>query len=95
MDGEQMTAEQKCVLYELAAVVAENDRREAEAVQGYTEQLKVIGRAQAAFANDASALEFLATLEAATQEKIADELEHSDSLREEYTQITGIEPKED
>ena len=54
MDGEQMTAEQKCVLYELAGVVAENDRREAEAVQGYTEQLKVIGRAQAAFANDAA-----------------------------------------
>ena len=95
MDGEQMTAEQKCVLYELAAVVAENDRREAEAVQGYTEQLKGIGRAQAAFANDASALEYLAALEAATQEKIADELKHSDSLREEYTQITGIEPKED
>ena len=95
MDGEQMTAEQKCVLYELAAVVAENDRREAEAVQGYTELLKVIGRAQAAFANDASALEYLAALEAATQEKIADELEHSDSLRVEYTQITGIEPKED
>lgn len=95
MDGEQMTAEQKCVLYELAGVVAENDRREAEAVQGYTEQLKIIGRAQDAFASDADALEFLAALESETKEKIADELEHSDSLRVEYTQITGIEPKED
>ena len=90
-----MTAAQKCAAYELAAVVAENDRREAEAVQGYTEQLKAIGRAKEAFADEPEVLAVLDSLESATQEKIADELSHSDSLRKEYTQITGIEPKED
>ena len=83
------------VLYRLAACVAENNRRESEAVQGYTEQLALIGRAKEEYSDDAETLEFLEKLEAETQEKIADELSHSNSLNAEYTQMTGIAPKED
>lgn len=88
-------AKKQCVLYELSACIAENNRREAEAVQGYTEQLALIGKAKAATEGDAEALAFLSALEAATEEKIADELSHSNSLNAEYTEMTGIAPKED
>lgn len=94
MDGDQMN-EKRCVLYKLAACVAENNRREAEAVQGYTDQLALIGRAKALSEDDTEGLAFLIELEAATQEKIADELSHSRSLNAEYTEMTGIVPKED
>lgn len=93
MDG--YTVEQASAAYELARVIAQNNRREAEAVDGYTEQLCAIARAQAAFAGVPEALEYLAGLEAATREKIADELSHSDSLNAEFTELTGIVPKED
>lgn len=92
---ENFTVEQQCATYGLAKILAENDRREAEAVQGYTEQLAAISRAREAFAGVIEVLEFLEQLESATKEKIADELSHSDSLRVEYTDVTGIEPKED
>lgn len=92
---EGYTIDQICAAYELSRVIAENNRREAEAVQGYTEQLSAISRAREAFAGVPEALESLARLEAATQEKIADELSHSHSLNEEYTELTGIAPKED
>ncbi len=93
MDG--YTIEQTGAAYELARVIAQNNRREAEAVDGYTEQLCAIARAQAAFAGVPEALEYLAELEAATREKIADELSHSDSLNAEFTELTGIVPKEE
>lgn len=94
MDGDQMN-EKQCVLYKLAACIAENNRREAEAVQGYTDQLALIQKAKAVYADDGGALTFLTALESETQEKIADELSHSRSLNAEYTEMTGIVPKED
>lgn len=93
MDG--YSVEQSKALAHLAAIVAENNRREAEAVQGYTEQLEAISCAKESFAGDTEALAALSELEAATQEKIADELNHSYSLNAEYTELTGIAPKED
>ena len=92
---ENYTVEQMDALLRLSEVVAENARREAEAVQGYTEQLKRIKEAQAEFADSPDVLEALGELEAETREKIADELSHSASLNEEYTALTGIAPKED
>lgn len=91
---EQFTMEQGCALNELARIVAQNNRREAEAVEGYTEQLKAIARARSLF-SDADVVGALDELEAATREKIADELNHSVSLNDEYTELTGIAPKED
>lgn len=90
----EFTSEQACAINELAKVVAENNRKEAEAVEGYTEQLKAISRAKEVF-TDQGVLSALDDLEAETREKIADELSHSRSLNEEYTELTGIEPKED
>lgn len=90
----EFTSEQACAINELAKVVAENNRKEAEAVEGYTEQLKAIFRAKEVF-TDQGVLSALDDLEAETREKIADELSHSRSLNEEYTELTGIEPKED
>ena len=92
---EGYSVEQKRALTELAEVIAENNRREAEAVQGYTAQLGAIARAKEALAGDPEAVAALDALEAATEEKIADELNHSVSLTTEYTQLPGIEPKED
>ena len=91
---------------ELAEVVAENGRREQEAVQGYTKQLMVIERAIEIFKTakaDGSlgadvadeAIEALSALMTATKEKIADELNHAQSLLDEYVGLTDIEPKED
>ena len=45
--------------------------------------------------SDADVVGALDELEAATREKIADELNHSVSLNDEYTELTGIAPKED
>ena len=95
MDREQMTEEQRRIAYELAAIIAENDRREAEAVQGYTDQLSAISRAQEAFEGVDEVLAFLGELEAATKEKTADELSHARDLLAEYTALTGIAAKED
>lgn len=95
MDSDKMTEEQRRVACELAAIIALNDRREAEAVQGYTDQLGVIARAQAAFEGEEEVLSFLAELEAATKEKTADELSHARDLLAEYTAATGIQAKED
>lgn len=92
---EGYTVEQKRALLKLSAVVAENNRREAEAVQGYTEQLNAVLDAQTAFEDFPDVLEALGELETETREKIADELNHSVSLNEEYTALTGIAPKEE
>lgn len=93
MDG--FTVEQIKAGHELARIIAQNDRREAEAVDGYTEQLAAISRAMEAFAGNTEMLSYLTALEGETREKIADELSHSDSLRVEYSNLMGIEPKED
>lgn len=92
---ENYTVEQMDALLRLSEVVAENARREAEAVQGYTEQLVCVMRAREAFAGRTDDVAALDELAAATREKIADELSHSDSLRREYTALTEIEPKEE
>ena len=92
---EGFTVEQIKAGYELARIIAQNDRREAEAVDGYTEQLAAISRAREAFAGNTEILSYLTTLEDETREKIADELSHSDSLRIEYSGLMGIDPKED
>ena len=90
-----MTNEQMHVALELAEIVSENNKKEQEAVKGYTEQLQVIQHAKEAFPDDAEVLAMLEQLEAQTREKIADELNHSNSLTAEYTLITDIRAKED
>lgn len=83
------------LLYDLSTMLMTNERKEAEAVEGYNEQLKLINRAQDLAQNSADAAElvpFLETLEAATKEKITDELNHGESLYAEYVEMTGIKP---
>ncbi|MDE6504873.1 MAG: hypothetical protein K2L42_03285 [Clostridia bacterium] len=80
------------LLYALSGVLMANEQREAEAVEGYNQQLKIIEEVREAFSDDKSLAEFLDTLEAATKEKISDELNHGQSLYQEYVQLTGIQP---
>lgn len=91
MDEEQKQE----LLFKLSGVLMENEKREAEAVEGYNEQMKVIAQVRDAHSDDAELLAFLDKLEAATEEKIQDELNHGLSLYAEYTQMTGIKPAED
>lgn len=95
MDEIILTEEQKCALFELSAIIAENNAKEQDAVKGYTEQLRVIARAKAVCGSIPAIAQQLNELEAATQEKTADELSHSRDLNFEYTELTGIQPKED
>ena len=83
------------LLYALSGVLMANEQREAEAVEGYNQQLKIIDEAREAFSDDRELSAFLDTLEAATKEKISDELNHGQSLYEEYVQMTGIQPAKD
>lgn len=87
--------EKQKLLYALGGVLMANEKREAEAIEGYNEQLRIIDEAKTAYADDEDFVEFLERLEAATQEKIQDELNHGSSLYEEYVSLTGITPKED
>lgn len=88
------------VLYDLSTKIMKNEKAEAEAVEGYNEQLKLINLAQSLIEDetlgkdlDKEAMkEFLEKLEAATKEKISDELNHGESLYAEYVQMTGIKP---
>ena len=80
------------MLYELADVIMANEKAEAEAVKGYNKQLELICSIKVMFPEQA---DFFNKLEAATQEKIQDELSHGNSLYAEYTTLTGIAPKED
>lgn len=91
----ELSNEQKCVLFELAKKIAENNKREQDAVQGYTEQLQCIARAREVCASLPDVLAQLDELEAATVEKTQDELSHSRDLNIEYTALTDIPPKED
>ena len=79
------------VLYDLSTKLMENERREAEAVEGYNVQLKLISRAKE-LSEDDEMKGFLDTLESATKEKISDELNHGESLFAEYVEMTGIKP---
>ena len=90
-----LTSEQECVLYELAGMLMANNRAEAEAVKGYTEQLNVIRKAKEVCANVPRIVDLLNRLEADTEEKTQDELSHGHALYDEYTELTGIVPKED
>lgn len=83
------------LLYDLSGVLMANEQREAEAVEGYNQQLKIIDDVREAFGDDKELAEFLDTLEAATKEKISDELNHGQSLYEEYVLMTGIQPAKD
>lgn len=81
------------LLYDLSAVLMKNERREAEAVEGYNEQLKLIAKVREAGGGEYA--EFLDRLEGATKEKISDELNHGESLYNEYVEMTGIQPAAD
>ena len=90
-----MDEERQNALYELSGVLMKNEQREAEAVEVYNEQLEKIAEVRKAYegSEEYSGLSsFLDELEAATKEKISDELNHGQSLYAEYVQITGIEP---
>lgn len=87
--------ERRELLFSLSGVLMANEKREAEAVEGYNEQLKAIALVREAYADNAELLEFLDKLEAATNEKISDELNHGESLYSEYVELTGIKPAED
>lgn len=95
MDEIILTNEQKCALFELALIIAENNAKEQDAVKGYTEQLRCIHKAKLACGSIPFIMEKLEALEAATEEKTADELSHSKSLNLEYSAFTDIQPKED
>ncbi len=82
------------LLFDLSTKLMANERAEAEAVEGYNEQLKLIARVKE-LAEDEGLRAFLDTLEAATREKISDELNHGESLYAEYVEMTGIKPAVD
>lgn len=90
-----MTVEQEELLYALSAMLMQNNKMEADAVKGYTEQLDLIRKVKEACANLPELSELLDRLEADTVEKTQDELNHGNSLYQEYTELTGIVPKED
>ncbi len=90
-----MTSEQEELLYALSAMLMQNNKMEADAVKGYTEQLDLIRKVKEACANLPELSELLDRLEADTVEKTQDELNHGNSLYQEYTELTGIVPKED
>lgn len=92
-----MNEELTRVLYELSSMLMANERKEAEAVEGYNNQLSLIDRAQdlVAESGDNDLLPFLDKLEEATKEKITDELNHGENLYAEYVEMTGIKPATD
>lgn len=90
-----MSAEQAQALYTLAECIMANEQAEAEAVKGYTVQLRLIDAAKALFTDGGEIAQYLDSLAAETEEKTRDELSHGNSLYAEYTALTGITPKED
>ncbi len=92
-----MTKEIELLKNNLAIVIQKNQEREAQAVQGYTEQLNAIDELYEAIGNIPNSEEekvFLEQLKAETVEKIQDELNHEKGLLLEYVDLTGIEIKE-
>lgn len=93
-----MTIEIERLKNDLAIIIQKNQEREAQAVQGYTEQLQVIDNLYNALENEPNTQEelaFLDELKSQTEEKIQDELNHEKGLLFEYVELTGIEIKED
>lgn len=91
-----MNEELQKTLFDLSSVLMLNEQREAEAVEGYNRQLKLIAEARGRLGEeDGEFVSFLDTLEAATKEKISDELNHGESLYAEYVRMTGIQPAKD
>lgn len=90
-----MTGEQEAILLELGEMLMANERAEAEAVRGYTQQLDLIRKAREVCADLTELYALLDRIEAETVEKTQDELSHGNSLYLEYTELTGIVPKED
>lgn len=80
--------EKTCAFMRLAKALQANAEKEAEAVKGYTEQLEAILAAQE-LADEEDRV-FLSKLYEETQEKISDELNHNQSLLNEYVEFTGI-----
>lgn len=96
-ENKKMTDNFQSLLYALSGILMTNEEREAVAVRGYNEQLKLIEDIRALAVQDGNAelLQFLEVLEAATKEKISDELNHGESLYREYVELTGIQPATD
>ena len=92
-----MNEELTRLLYDLSGILMANERKEAEAVEGYNEQLALISRVQelSQESGEEELLPFLDKLEAATKEKITDELNHGESLYAEYVEMTGVKPAKD
>lgn len=91
-----MNEELHKALFALSGVIMANEQREAEAVEGYNRQLELIAEARDNLGGeDGEFASFLDTLEAATKEKISDELNHGESLYAEYVRMTGIQPAKD
>lgn len=80
--------EKTCAFMRLAKALQANAEKEAEAVKGYTEQLEAILAARELA--DEEDRDFLSKLYEETQEKISDELNHNQSLLNEYVEFTGI-----
>lgn len=80
--------EKTCAFMRLAKALQANAEKEAEAVKGYTEQLEAILAAHELA--DEEDRDFLSKLYEETQEKISDELNHNQSLLNEYVEFTGI-----
>lgn len=96
--GDKPMDELKEKLYKLSAIIADNNQKESEAIQGYVEQLKAITEAMGAAEQAEEGAEikaFLEKLHAATEEKISDELNHTESLTQEFIEMTGIKAAED
>ena len=64
MDGDQMTGEQENVLLELGSMLMYNNKMEADAVKGYTEQLNLIRKAKEICSDLPEFMELLEKLEA-------------------------------
>lgn len=93
-----MTKEIELLKNELAITIQKNQEREAQAVQGYTQQLNAIDNLYEALETQSNAEEekaFLEQLRVETVEKIQDELNHEKGLLLEYVDLTGIEIKGD
>lgn len=94
MDEErQFTDSERETLNAVAKALQENAEREAQAIVGYTEQIRVIEDGIAKINADTGnemILSYFNVLLTTTKEKISDELNHSTSLIEEFVEITGI-----
>lgn len=94
-NGNEGEKERLCAMYRVAGLLAENGQDENEAVKGYTSQLQAIEAARALTEEGTPEAAMLDRFFSATQEKIADELNHAQSLLREYTELTGILPAEE